>query len=320
MGVRTVTKIFITCDTELSAALFQAGADADDNFARSIDCNGWGVGWQMDQLDANSLNGVFFVDPMSALVYGIDVIARIVQPIVARGHEVQLHLHPEWLEWATAQPVGDRRGRSIADFDYDDQVTLLSLARQLLVDAGAPSPVAFRAGNYGANDDTLRALAALGIKWDASFNPIYAGDTCHIGLSVDQVDPAERLGSNEMPVSAIEDRPGHLRHTQICALSAAEMHAALIHAAETERPAFSIVTHSFEMMSRDRKRPNKRVIARYEAMCAAIAGDPRLESAGFIGLAFTPARTLPSRLSPSYVRTGMRMAEQAVDTLLYERG
>jgi hypothetical protein len=315
-----VTKIFITCDTELSAALFQAGANADDNFARSIECDGWGVAWQMDRLDQYNLTGVFFVDPMSALVYSVDVIARIVQPIVARGHEVQLHLHPEWLAWAKDQPVGDRRGRSIGDFEYDDQVTLLTLARQLLIDAGAPSPVAFRAGNYGANDDTLRALAVLGIKWDASFNPLYSGDTCHIGLSVGQVDPVERFGVRELPVSAIQDRPGHLRHAQICALSTAEMRAGLDHAAATKRPAFSIVTHSFEMMSRDRKRPNKRVIARYDAMCAAIAGNSGLESAGFIGLSLKPATTPPSRLGPSYVRTGLRMAEQAIDTLLYERG
>jgi hypothetical protein len=315
-----VTKIFITCDTELSAALFQSGSDADDNFARSIDCDGWGVAWQMDRLDAADLTGVFFVDPMSALVYGTDVIAQIVQPIVARGHDVQLHLHPEWLAWAKDQPVGERRGRSICDFGFEDQLTLLTLARQLLVDAGAPPPVAFRAGNYGANDDTLRALATLGIQWDASFNPIYVGASCDIGLSKDQVDPVERLGVTEMPVSAIEDRPGHLRHAQICALSAAEMHAALSHAAATKRPAFSIVTHSFEMMSRDRKRPNKRVIARYEAMCAAIAADPALDSAGFTGLDLAPAATPPSRLGPSYVRTGVRMVEQVVDTMLYERG
>lgn len=315
-----VTKIFITCDTELSAALFQAGATADENFAHSIACDGWGVGWQMDRLDAHGLTGVFFVDPMSALVYGVDVIARIVQPIVARGHEVQLHLHPEWLAWAKDQPVGNRRGRSIGDFGFDDQSTLLMLARDFLIEAGAPSPVAFRAGNYGANDDTLRALAALGITWDASFNPLYISDGCRIALGIDQVDAVIRLGVNELPVSAIEDRPGHLRHAQICALSATEMRAALNHAAATGRPAFNIVTHSFEMMSRDRKRPNKRVIARYEAMCATIANHRDLKSAGFARLDLAPATTPPSRLGPSYVRTGVRMAQQVVDTLLYERG
>ncbi len=315
-----MTKVLITCDTELSAALFQRGTDADSNFAQSIGCSGWGVAWQMDRLDAHALTGVFFIDPMPALVYGIDVIARIVQPIVARGHDVQLHLHPEWLAWANVQPVSDRRGQSIGDFGFDDQVTLIALARRTLIEAGAAPPVAFRAGNYGANDDTLRALAQIGFIWDASFNPTYLGDPCNIALPVDQVDPVARLGITEIPVAAIEDRPGHLRHVQICALSATEMAAALDHAANTARPAFGIVTHSFEMMSRDRKRPNRSVIARYEAMCAAIARNPVLETSGFAGLTLGTATTPPSRLAPDRWRTGQRMIEQAVATVAYERG
>src|SRR3546814_9494722 len=43
-----------------------------------------------------------------------------------------------------------------------------SLAADMLVRAGAPEPVAFRAGNFGANDDTLRALDALGFLFDSS--------------------------------------------------------------------------------------------------------------------------------------------------------
>ena len=314
-----MTQVLITIDTELSAALFQAGADADANFARSIGCDGYGVGWQMDRLDAHGLIGVFFVDPMPALVYGPDVIARVVGPIIARGHEVQLHLHPEWLAWADTMPVGDRRGRSIGDFSLDDQVILITLARQLLTDAGAPPPTAFRAGNYGANDDTLLALAGLGLRWDSSFNATCLGDPCRIGLTVDQIDPVERLAIIEIPVSAIEDRPGLLRHAQVCALSATEMTDALRHAAATERPAFTIVTHSFEMMSRDRKRANRTVIKRFEAMCGAVAGHPDLISSGFNSLKLTPATTSPARLGPNYVRTARRMAEQAVATLAYER-
>ncbi len=314
-----MTQVFITIDTELSAALFQAGADAETNFACSISCSGYGVEWQMGRLDAHGMTGVFFIDPMPALVYGPDVIARVVQPIIARGHEVQLHLHPEWLAWAKDQPVGDRRGRSIGDFGFDDQVTLITLARQLLINAGAPPPVAFRAGNYGANDDTLRALATLGIKWDSSFNPTYIGDPCHIGLGVDQIDPVDRLGITEVSVSAIYDRPGHLRHAQICALSSTEMTAALNHAAATQRPAFTIVTHSFEMMSRDRKRPNRSVMARFENLCHTVSEHPDLSSSGFKSLKLSPATTVPGRAPPSYRRTARRIAEQAFATLTYER-
>jgi hypothetical protein len=314
-----VTQVFITIDTELSAALYQRGADADENFARSITCDGYGVGWQMDQLDSWGLTGVFFVDPMPALVYDMGVIARIVEPIVMRGHEVQLHLHPEWLAWSETQPVGDRRGRSICDFNFYDQVQLITVARQLLIDAGAPPPISFRAGNYGANDDTLRALAALGIKWDSSFNPTYIGSPCNIGLGIDQIDPVERLGIVEMPVSAICDRPGHLRHAQVCALSSREMTDALTYAAETKRPAFTIVTHSFEMMSRDRKRPNHSVMARFEALCRTVAEHPNLTNGGFTKLDLLPATTKPERAPPNYLRTARRFAEQAFATLVYER-
>jgi hypothetical protein len=314
-----VTQVFITIDTELSAALFQSGADADENFARSIECDGIGINWQMDQLEAHGLTGVFFIDPMPALVYGPDVVAKIVAPIVKRGHEAQLHIHPEWLAWSKSQPVGDRRGRSICDFDADDQMALIALARQTLIEAGAPPPKAFRAGNYGANDDTLRVLAVLGIGVDSSFNPTYLGDPCTIGLAQDQIDPVRHLGVTEMPVSAIHDRPGHLRHAQVCALSETEMIGALHHAADTQRPAFTIVTHSFEMMSRDRKRPNRAVMKRFEALCRAVARHPGLFSSGFSSLDLAPATTPPTRLGPSYPRTALRTSEQVIATLAYER-
>ena len=66
----------------------------------------------------------------------------------------------------------------MADFSLDDQKRLLAVGRDLLTDAGAPPPTAFRAGNYGANDDTLRALATLGFTWDSSFNPAQLGGDC----------------------------------------------------------------------------------------------------------------------------------------------
>jgi hypothetical protein len=211
------------------------------------------------------------------------------------------------------------RGRNIADFNFDDQVTLIGCARDLLVAAGAPRAVAFRAGNYGANDTTLRALATLGIAWDASFNPAYRGAPCDIGLPADTIDPLQRLGIAELPVAAIYDRPGQLRHAQICALSSREMTAALHHAAATGRPAFAIVSHSFEMLSRDRQRPNRAVMTRFEHLCHMIASHPDLTSSGFAGLAPPAASTGATRLAPSRWRTALRHAEQALASLRYER-
>jgi hypothetical protein len=321
-----MSDVLITVDTELSAGRQSRGLDARANFESSIlgrTAQGdFGVGWQMDRLEAHGLKGVYFVDPMPALVHGEALIADIVGPIVARGHEVQLHAHTEWLEWAKSSPVDGRQGRNIGDFGLDDQIALLGLARDILVRAGAPAPSAFRAGNYGADDNSLKALAAIGIGWDASVNAAYLGHPCRVSFPADRVTAAAIGGVTELPVAGLYDRPGHFRPAQICAISAAEMRAALRHTATAEPFAFSIVTHSFEMLSRDRLRPNRAVMARFEALCRTIATTPGLRAAGFADLdaaALTQAPAAAHRLPPSYPRTAGRLAEQVIATWRYER-
>jgi hypothetical protein len=322
-----VTQILITVDTELSALFHQRGSALPANFASSIngDCadGRFGIGWQMTQMEARGLKGVFFVDPLPSLVYGEAWLADVIGPIIARGHEVQLHIHTEWLAWAKNSPVGGRQGQNLADFSLEDQSVLLGLAIDMLIRAGAPRPTAFRAGNYGADDNSLTALAELGLVWDSSVNAPYLGGACRIGLSSDQVSAIERNGIVEVPVAGLSDRIGHVRPAQICALSAREMRRALGHAADHQHGAFVIVTHSFEMLSRDRKRANCTVIARFEAMCDAIAADPRLICAGFNDLdaaVLTQASAeQPTRLGPNRLRTLARMVEQAIATWRYER-
>jgi hypothetical protein len=276
----------------------------------------------MDRLEHHGLKGVFFVDPMPALIHGEQVIADIVEPIRARGHEVQLHIHTEWLQWANPSPVPGRLGRNIGDFDLDDQVQLLGLARDMLVRAGAPQPIAFRAGNYGADDNSLRALARLGVGWDSSVNPAYQGSDCRISIARDQMGAIEKDGIRLLPVSGFFDRPHHFRPAQICAVSSREMGAALLHAAETRQKAFVIVTHSFEMLSRDRQRPNRSVMARFDALCRTVAEHPSLTTSGFADLdpGDMLAKDQPQeRLPANLLRTGLRYADQLIGTWRYER-
>src|SRR5690242_21670707 len=91
------TAVLITVDTELSAGRQGRGWSVSDNFRSSFlgRCGqgDFGVPWLLDRLDAAGARGVFFVDPMPALVHGDALIADMVGPIVDRGHEVQLHIH-----------------------------------------------------------------------------------------------------------------------------------------------------------------------------------------------------------------------------------
>ena len=199
-----------------------------------------------------------------------------------------------------------------------DQATLLGWGRDLMERLGAPKIRAFRAGNFGADDATIAALDQLGILWDSSFNPAFAGDACRISLPADSIDPVGIGAVTQMPVSGIWASPGQFRPAQICALSSREMGEALRHAADTQRPCFNIVTHSFELLSRDRQRPNRTVMRRFVAMCEAIAAQENLASGHFADVPET-AETPPTRLSANRWRTALRHGEQALATIFYER-
>jgi hypothetical protein len=317
------TNVYLTIDTEYSGALFGTlgvGGRAE-NFARSIlgrtPQGEAGIRYQMDVLDRHGLKAVFFVDPMPALVWGTEAIADVVRPIVERGHEVQLHLHTEWLAFARGKAPITRTGHDMRDFTRAEQQQLIRWGIDTLIEAGAPRPTAFRAGNYGANDDTLAALADAGIGIDTSHCPGIARSKCEISLTQSHLVPTLHCGVVEVPINAIRMSRNTLRHVQLTALSHAELVAALRFAVSTRAQCFTIITHSFELLSRDRLRINRIVQRRFEALCRSIAETPGCRTETYVSappFAEPPERiATPSPLLPhSPVRTGLRMAEQFV--------
>ncbi|MXP48415.1 polysaccharide deacetylase family protein [Altererythrobacter luteolus] len=321
-----MTAVYITIDTEYSAGFAKAEGVhlREENFARSIACDtptgSVGTTYQMDVFDAHGLRGVFFVDPMPALVWGIESITDIVEPILMRGHDVQLHVHTEWLELAgDANPVGSRTGDNIADFEFEDQLAILDYARDVLVAAGAPPPTAFRAGNYGANDVTLRALSELGIGYDTSHPPGIPDGACEISLSSNDRQPLEHEGVIAVPIGCVANFGQDYRHAQITALSAWELLAAIRHAKANGFPSYTVVSHSFELLSRDRSQINHIIQKRFERFCAGLEAMPGVYSATFTGTPPQPATTIdPDAILPlSEVRSGLRLAEQALANLMY---
>lgn len=273
---------YITIDTEYSSSMVRdRGASCRaENFVSAIagqtEQGAFGVAHKLDQFDRFGQKGVFFVDPMPALVWGVAAIEDVVGPIVARGHDVQLHIHTEWLELAGAvhplrRALGIATGRNIKDFAFEQQCTLVDWARAQLIAAGAPPPVAFRAGNYGACDATLRALAACGIGYDTSHTPGIVGGDCAISLGPEDRIPLRHQGVIEVPVDCIATMTGGLRHAQITALSAREMTQALRHSRNAGAQSFTLVSHSFELINRKNGTVNWIVQRRFERLCEAIA-------------------------------------------------
>jgi hypothetical protein len=98
-----------------------------------------------------------------------------------------------------------------------------------------------------------------------------------------------------------------------------EVLAALAHADAQGIAEFTLVSHSFELLSRDRTRINRIVRRRFERLCAAL---------GARGVASGTHRADPPRvavgggavLPHNPLRTGMRLAEQALSNALYGAG
>jgi len=314
------TRVFLTVDTELMWRHHVAGLDADTIVQRSLEPAGVGISWQLEQLAAHGLKACFFVDPMPALVYGLDPIKRVVGAILEAGQEVQLHLHPNW----TGAHAGDRGATygpfELIDYSLAEQVELISGAADMLAAAGAPDPIAFRSGSYSASDDTLAALAKLEFAYDSSHNGSEHPWPSAIGLEPRQIAPVVHRGVIEVPVTLIEDQKGHLRHFQICALSAAEMKAALDHAVREEHAAVTVVSHGFELANRAGTRPNAVHVRRFEALCRMLAERRgALETAHFADRPEMELGRGDAPLAPSMLRTRLRQAEQLWSNWVEER-
>lgn len=322
-----MANVYVTIDTEYSSGLVSdlSAADRRDNFARSIACvtpdGPAGLTHKLALFEEHGIKAVFYVDPMPALVWGVAAIEDVVGPILDAGQDVQLHCHTEWLELAgdTNPLASNRTGRNLYDFPYEEQCEILAYANDTLIAAGAPAPVAFRAGNYGADDDTLRALRSIGIRYDSSHCPALGPEASRISLGPEDIDPLMHHGLIEVPIGSIAELGGSQRHAQITALTLAEMRSAIRHARDSGRPSFTLVTHSFELINRRTRKVNRIVRRRFEGLCRSLSTMRQISTANFRDDPPRPAdddiESEPLPANP--LRTGYRYAEQLVSNTLY---
>lgn len=305
------TRVFLTIDTELAWRHHAAGLCRKESYARSIEPAGVGLSYQLAKLAEHGLRACFFIDPMPAQLFGLGPVRRMVETVLAAGQEVQLHCHPNWLGARSDGTVAPGTPFELTCMNRPQQREAIAIARDLLVEAGAPEPVAFRAGSYAADDDTLAVLAERGIRFDASFNGAEPADVSAISLPRDQAAPVRRGGVMEVPVAQLRQPSGSLRPLQICAVSSGELRHAIDHAAAHDHPATVIVGHSFELATRDGLRVNEVVRRRFDRLCADLVA--RCDRAPTVHFADLRPRELEGEASHAAVpplRYAHRMAEQ----------
>lgn len=314
--------VFITIDTEVW--WHHAGLD---NFRENFElcylgrtaAGDFGVPYQIEVFNRYGLRAVFLVEALFASAVGPGPLEQMVEQIQGGGHDVQLHLHTEWLPHIES-PVVSGSGEHVRNFGEEHQVALIGHALENLRAAGAEQVCAFRAGNYGADNATLRALARNGLLHDTSYNHCYLATDCGIRCDETLLQPRELEGVLEYPISFFEDRPGHHRHAQLVACSFAEMRSALEQTWQRGWQSFVIVSHSFELLNALRTRHDPVVVRRFDRLCRYLAENSDKYRTSVFDGSFEPGIDQPrTPLSGNVLRTAWRTGEQLARRLLYTR-
>lgn len=180
--------VIITIDTE--------GHDGSDPvehliWGKTSTKEEYGINRIMDICDRYSAKILFFVDVAEAWDYGKAKIADVIQHIRKRGHEVGVHIHPDHM--------ADRSRLFLWEYSKEEQREIITKCTNLYAEITGERPVAFRAGKYGANRETLDILSELGYKFD--FSQFYGQKWCGINPPVCKMLPNIYKNIIEIPVT-----------------------------------------------------------------------------------------------------------------------
>lgn len=228
----------------------------------------------LEILDRHALKGVFFVEPLFAARFGTEHLAELVDLIRVRGHEIQLHLHPEWTDELSPLPFAgaNTKRQHLCCYTLEEQTVLLNMGRDLLARVGCEKVTAFRAGSFACNHDTYRALRQVGILIDSSLHEVLpeSGIDLRNHLNFFHAQHFEQVSI--LPMTVFRDGTGRLRPAQVGACGYEELRDALSDACDGGTKHFVILSHNFEMLKQGRSEPDSLVVSRFERLCAFLAG------------------------------------------------
>lgn len=169
----------------------------------------YGINFLMDYFDKESIKALFFVDIPEIVDHGEEKIAKVMLDIASRGHDVGVHVHPDHM--------ADVNRRYLWQYTYDEQYEIIARSTEFYEKILKKAPLSFRAGRYGANNDTIEVLKKLGYLYDMS--QFYASRYCLIDPPITW-NRVVRYGDSqlkEVPVTTVKSfsTPFYERNDQI---------------------------------------------------------------------------------------------------------
>ncbi|MBW2739566.1 MAG: polysaccharide deacetylase family protein [Deltaproteobacteria bacterium] len=176
--------VYITFDVECS----MGGAWVNENLrpvppSRAVwgryETREFGLKLICNILSRYALPATFFVEAFMAEQGNPGGEKNICRFLVDNGHDVQLHVHPNHWHYGLkrhgkAFPLTDY----IAELSRDEQLFLVQEGADRIERWAGKRPIAFRAGNMGASEQTLGILPKAGIWIDSSYTFPYTGGQC----------------------------------------------------------------------------------------------------------------------------------------------
>ncbi len=183
----------ITVDTEAPA-----GSNPIETLIKGKLSDGkmYGIEKLMEMFAKHDYTGLFFVDMAEAWDNGKDKIADVIRIIKNEGHDVGVHIHPDHM----ADPLR----RFLWEYTYEEQFKIIQQCTDFYMDVVGVKPISFRAGRYGANDDTIKILDKLGYKYDFSEFPHNKRCRMTFDMTYNQVKKIPHTNLKEIPVSVFK--------------------------------------------------------------------------------------------------------------------
>lgn len=277
--------VYLTVDVECS----MGGAWSDDRLrtvppSRAIwgDYNGrqFGLPLIVTILRNAGLAATFFVEPFADEQGHKGTMEPVCTYLLDHAQDVQLHIHPNHFHYGLhRQGRASPRTDQMADLEAGAQRALLEEGAERLRRWTGHRPVAFRAGNLGASEATLREVAVAGLRIDSSYAFPYAGGQCRF-RDGDAYNGTRWYGDVlELALSGfVQPRLPGLRRAKpldVVAISAGECRSAITRITAAGAEAVAIL-HSFSLfkvrnVQYDGGRPNRIVIRRWERLCRWLA-------------------------------------------------
>lgn len=306
------TRVYFTVDVECSEERLKGG---ELQPAMGYDLRVWGhfanqakalgIGLIMDELEACGFRGTFYTEAIGADAFGIEGLRNVCAQLLTRGHDVQLHLHPNLRDPHWHSNNSEQADDNIASYDHAQQLALLREGIDILVDAGVSRDdlLSYRAGNFGASNVTWQAMADAGLVLSSNYNPFYLGRECKIDYAQATSDlfPSSAQGVWELPISNFLQPDGGFRHLQITATSLEEMKEALLQSRRMGIEHVTFVTHSFEFCCIDSAEgrlghPNRVNIHRLRGLMRFLRDNPgkfEVDTAGALAKRLAEAARTP---------------------------